>query len=446
MKKLLSISMMLILMMSVVGVVGADSPAPGGPFSTAFYVQNLGGATANCTFQFFNATGGVSFTSGTNTVNAGSALYVYTPLLSGLATGTYSGVVSCDQPVAAIVNFSDTNSGASHAGVTTPGLTWFAPAVYDNYYNYYATIIAQNATSAPVDITVEIYSAAQVAPIHTITQPAVPANASASFEMEGLTQLGDNVVYSAKVIGTGNIAPIVTIYGRAGASEQLYSYNPFTGGSTTVYTPVIMNNFYGYNTSLSVQNIGAASTAITVTYGTGQQQTANLSPNQSIEFYTPAVPGMGTGDPAGLTGATIVSSGQNIVALVNESNSVNRAASYSGFAAGSTSVFTPSLFRRYYEYNSSITCQNVGSAAATMTLTYAPPAEGSPATGTTTSPSVNPGQTTLFYQPIDTNITDFFSAAGTITSAQPIVCVVNEDQNENPGVFDLLYAYNGIAP
>jgi hypothetical protein len=432
-------------MMGLVGVAAADSPAPGGPFSTAFYVQNLGGSTANCTFQFFNSTGGVAYTSGTNTVNAGSALYVYTPVLSGLSTGTYSGVVSCDQPVAAIVNFSDTNSGASHAGVTTPGTTWYAPGIYDNYYNYYATIIAQNATSSPVDITVEIYSSAQASPVHTITQSAVPANASASFEMEGLAQLSDNVVYSAKIIGTGNIAPIVTIYGEGPASEQMYSYNPFTGGSTTVYTPVIMNNFYGYNTSLSVQNIGSASTDITVTYGTGQVQNATLSPNQSIEFYTP-VSGIGTGDPLGLTGATIVSTGQPIVALVNESNSLNRAASYSGFAAGSTSVYVPSLFRRYYQYNSSITCQNVGSAAATMTLTYAAPAEGSPATGTTTSPSVNPGQTTLFYQPIDPNITDFFSAAGTITSAQPIVCVVNEDQNENPGVFDLLYAYNGIAP
>jgi hypothetical protein len=300
MKKLLSISMLLVLMMGLVGVAAADSPAPGGPFSTAFYVQNLGGSTANCTFQFFNSTGGVAYTSGTNTVNAGSALYVYTPVLSGLSTGTYSGVVSCDQPVAAIVNFSDTNSGASHAGVTTPGTTWYAPGIYDNYYNYYATIIAQNATSSPVDITVEIYSSAQASPIHTITQSAVAANASASFEMEGLAQLSDNVVYSAKIIGTGNIAPIVTIYGEGPASEQMYSYNPFTGGSTTVYTPVIMNNFYGYNTSLSVQNIGSASTDITVTYGTGQVQNATLSPNQSIEFYTP-VSGIGTGDPLGLT-------------------------------------------------------------------------------------------------------------------------------------------------
>jgi len=56
----------------------------------------------------------------------------------------------------------------------------------------------------------------------TVTQTNVPAYASANFEQEGLSQLSNNVPYSAKITGTGNIAPIVNIYGRAAANNQLY--------------------------------------------------------------------------------------------------------------------------------------------------------------------------------------------------------------------------------
>jgi hypothetical protein len=452
MRKIFSIVVILVLAMTTVTAVSAQSPAPGGPFATAFYVQNLGGATANCTFQFFNTTGGVAYTSGTSNVATGSALYVLTtssPQFDSLGAGTYSGVVSCDQPVAAIVNFSDANSGASHAGVTTPGTTWYAPAIYDNYYGYYGVIIAQNATSSPVDITAQIFSSASGAAVYTVTQNDVPANASYSFEFDGLAELVDNEVYSAKITADGNIAPVVTIYGTGAYNEQMYSYNPFAAGATTLYAPIIRYDYYDYNTSLSVQNLGAAATTVNVAYTGGATSTANLAPNQSVEFYSPAVAGLPSGDAAGRVAATITSTGgQPIVALVNESNLTNRAASYSGFAAGSTTAYAPVLFKAYYEYNTSVNCQNVGGAATTITLSYSPANDGPNPTGSANevSPSVAPGASYEFYQPADADLLDGYSGAGTMTASQPIVCVVNEDQNLNPALVDLLYAYNGIAP
>jgi len=144
-----------------------------------------------------------------------------------------------------------------------------------------------------------------------------------------------------------------------------------------------------------------------------------------------------------LTGAKIESTnGQPLAVLVNESTDKNRAASYSGFTSGSTTVRAPIVMRRYYKYNTSITCQNIGTASATMSISYGG------ISGTTTSPSIPVNGIHLFYQPADSLLSDGFIGSATITSTQPIVCVVNEDMNEAPErdqIMDQLYAYNGIG-
>jgi len=444
MKKLITLIIVLALSLALTSAALADVPAPGGPFNSAFRVQNLETTAAKCSYVFYDSTGTARYTSGTANVNPGDSLYVYVPDLTTVDPGSYSAVVSCDRKVAAVANFSDADSGASHSGISDPGTTWYAPGIYDNYYNFYSDIVAQNAGANPVDITVEIFEPGNATPVYSNTQTGVPGFASATFEQEGLAELANNQFYSAKITGTGNIAPIVNIYGRAGFDNQLYSYNPFKSGSTTAYAPVIMNNFYGYFTALVIQNMGSATANVTVSYTNGDTSNVNIAPGAASTLLTM------NELPAGniLYGATIESTNaQPIVVLVNESNLYNRAASYSGFSAGSTEVRAPIVMKRYYAYNSSVTCQNVGTAATTMTINYA-----SGASGPTTSPNIPIGGTHLFYQLTDPNLSaappNYISSA-TITAGQPIVCVVNQDRNEAPQVtqvMDLLAAYNGIAP
>jgi hypothetical protein len=445
MKKLIPLFMVFVLTLSMASAALAEVPAPGGPFNSAFSVQNLETLDALCAFSFYDDTGAEAFTSAYSTVEPGDSLSVYVPDLA-VAGGAYSAVVSCDRKVAAVSNFSDADSGASYSGVGEAGTDWYAPGIYDNYYSYYTNIVVQNAAGAPVDVTVEIFEPGNATPVATQTATAVPANASVSFEQEGLTELIDNQFYSAKISATGNIAPVVNIYGKGGVNNQLYSYNAFTSGSTTAYAPVIMNNYYGFNTALTIQNIGGAAAEVTVDYTNGHSQDYTIQPGAAEAIYTP---GVGAGLPAGNTlyGATVTSTnGQPIVVLVNESNGYNRAASYSGFAAGSGEVRAPIVMKRYYTYNTSVSCQNVGGADTVMTIAYAG------ITGTTDSDTVPAGGNWEFYQPTDPALASVplnFQTSATITSAQDIVCVVNESINEGPGatvVMDQLYAYNGIAP
>ncbi|UCC64052.1 MAG: hypothetical protein JSV36_03050 [Anaerolineae bacterium] len=439
MKKVFVFLTLAALLASLTVVVSAATPAPGGPFSSSFRVQNLGSSAAGCTVTYYNSAGAVGATSTLPSIAVGDSAYVYVPSVSGLADGMYSAVVACDQEVAAVVNYSDSDSGASFSGVGSDdaATTLYAPGVYNNYYNYYSNIVVQNTTSAPINMTVSIYAPGSSTPVATQSATNVPAYASASFEQEGLAGLSSGIPYSAKVVGTGNIAAVVNIYGKGGVAAQLYSYNPFASGSTTAYAPVIMNAYYGYNTSLTIQNLTSTSTSCTVTYGTGHTQSASVAGNSSVALYTPGSP-----VPAGtLTGAKVVC-GQSVVVLVNESNRYNRAASYSGFATGATTVRAPIVMRRYYQYNTSITCQNIGSSAATMTIQYGGIA------GSNTSPSISVNGTHLFYQPSDSLLSDNWIGSATITSAQDIVCIVNEDQNEGAKAttsMDQLYAYNGIG-
>ncbi|HEY76439.1 MAG TPA: hypothetical protein G4O00_09705 [Thermoflexia bacterium] len=433
---------MIILLLTLPVAVNADAPAPEGPFNTAFRIQNLGTQDANCVFSFYDANGNEVYSSGAlSPIPAGESAYIYVPSDTTVADGQYAGVVSCDQEVAAVVNFSDPDSGASYSGISGSEVatTLYAPGIYDNYYNYYSNVIVQNASGSTIDITLEIYEPGNSTPVYTDTRTNVPANGFVVFEQEGLAQLADNKFYSAKIIGTGNIAAVVNIYGRGPYDDQLYSYNPFSSGSTVAYAPVIMNNYYGYNTALVIQNMGTADANVKITYSDGTVKYTTIPPGAADSRYTP-LEGLATGL---LTGAKIESTnGQPLAVLVNESTDKNRAASYSGFTSGSTTVRAPIVMRRYYKYNTSITCQNIGTASATMSISYGG------ISGTTTSPSIPVNGIHLFYQPADSLLSDGFIGSATITSTQPIVCVVNEDMNEAPErdqIMDQLYAYNGIG-
>lgn len=425
-------------------ISSADVPAPGGPFNTAFRVQNLSNQVATCVVQFFGAGGTPAASLTLPAIAVGDSAYVYVPSIASLTSGQYSAVVSCDQETAAVVNFSDVDSGASYNafGATSVANVLYAPASYDNYYGFYSSLVVQNASAGAVNITLEVFAPGSTTPVLTDTRANVPANGFVTFEQEGQANLATNVSYSAKISSTGAIAAVATIYGRGAVASQLYSYDAFAAGATTAYAPVIMSKFFGYNTALVIQNMGTQSADVTITYGTGLVKTTTIGPGASDSRYTP-----GEGLPDGtLTGATVQSTNaQPLVVIVNESTNMNRAATYEGFLTGSTTVRAPIVMKKYFKYNTSVTCQNVGAAAATMTVAYSGIA-GSQATAA----AIPVGGTHLFYQPGDALLAGQASWIGsaTITSAQPIVCVVNEDMNEAPDVNmskDMLFAYDGIG-
>lgn len=445
MKKLVLVSILVVVLaIAGAGIAMAQGPqpnavpGPSGTFSSAFTIQNMGSAVANCTFQFY--AGSLAYTSAAFTITVGGSNFTYVPNLVGLANGQYSGVVACDQQVGAVVNTGSALSGGSYVGVDASklGTTWYAPNAFNNYYGYYSNFVVQNATASTVSVTVQILNSAGSV-VATQNNPSVAAYSSANFEQSGLAGMATNQAYSAKILASGNVAVESNIFGSGSTASQLYMYTPFTAGSTTAYAPVIMKAYYGNNTALTVQNLSASSTVVTVTYGTGLARSNTLGGNASWVLYTPGDAGLANGL---LTSAKIQSSGAAIVALVNESNNYQRAASYTGFASGTSTVRAPIVLKRYYGYNTSVTCQNIGSSTTNVTITYSNGASG-------TANNVVANGTALFYQPSVAGLPNGFNGSATITSSGsvPVVCVVNEDMNEGAQgttPMDMQYAYEGL--
>src|SRR5512147_1454708 len=124
MKKKLIPVLVLVLVLAVVLPASAATPAPGGPFSTAFRVQNLDAGPVDCTYTFYDSAGTAKATGSQTGIAAGDSLFVYVPQVkdtngADLASGSYSGVVGCTGKVAAVANFSDADSAASFNGVSS---------------------------------------------------------------------------------------------------------------------------------------------------------------------------------------------------------------------------------------------------------------------------------------------------------------------------------------
>lgn len=451
MKRKLFIVLALVILLSAIGSVSAQIPAPGTGFQTAFNIQNLSSNQTTCAINFYSSAGVTPAFSIPSVIIAGNdQADFYTgndAVFGGMSPGQYSAVVSCDQEVAAVVNYSDGNSAASSAGLgdSAIGTSFFAPGIYDNYYNFYSNIVVQNTTGSSVNITVDILGAGGSV-VKTYTANNVPAYASVAFDQTNDPDLNTNVPYSARITGTGNLAAVVNIYGLGNVDQQLYAYNPFAAGATEMFAPIIMNNYYGYNSALSVQNIDTTQTAnVTVTYSNGATETANIGPGSAhvfLNFLTPGLPAGNTLYSAKVESTNAVP----VVALVNQSNNYNRAASYIGFASGAGAINTPIVLRQYYGYESSITCQNLSpSANASININY------SGVAGTTTLGPVAPNGTASIVQLYDTTLNGVgnnWIGSAVITANQDVVCVVNQDIITGPGATtsqDVLQSYEGIG-
>lgn len=438
MKKLLTVLLVLCFALAAFGKVQAATTVPGGPFASAINIQNIGTTAASVTVKYVTPAGATAFTS-SHSIAVGDVLSIYVPGVGGLAAGEYSVVVSSSQPVAAISNFSDSNSGASYSGANAGSTVWFIPGVYDNYYSYSSEVYAQNVSGAPQDITLQVFAPGNATAVYTNTKTAVPNEASVNWGLNGLAQLNNNVPYSAKVSAAGDVVVIANTYGTGATAPQLYSFNGFPSGATSFFVPVAMKNYYGWNAAIAIQNVSATAASVSVVFSDPGATTKNytIQPNSAQSIYVPSVAGL----PNGIFSAKITSS-QAVAVSVNESNSYNRAATFNGVPTATTTVYAPNVMKAYYKYSSSITCQNVGTVAATMTVTYA----GQPG-ATETSGSIAPSANKVFYLPNNTNLPNSYSGSAQITSAQPIICVINSNMEfppDNVQSKDMLYSYNGV--
>jgi hypothetical protein len=441
----------LVLGMSLFGTsaMAREAQAVPGTFRSAIVVANPGAVEADVTLNFVKPDGTTALAPAMAfKVAAGASSQVYVPSVPGLADGRYSVVIDSNQNVVAIANLTSDNpsTSTSYNGISQNdvGKQFNMPSVYKNYFGYTSSLVIQNAAGAVANATITYKRSGS--PDVTETRP-IPGNASVTVD-QGAAALADGFIGSAVVTSDQDVAAIFLVSGPS----QLSSGRGAKSGAPIAYAPVIYDQYFGYVTNVFVQNLDTTATNVTIEYfdsrtgaSVGSEQ-ATIQPGASTTFFQfdtgrgPAVP------RPGFNGSAVVRStdNKNIIAVANINNPrQGYLEAYNGFASSGATQRTscPAIMKNYHNYNTSLTVQNVGTAATNLTIQYVGP--GGQVASSVTIGGLQPNATAFRYSPALTeNLPDgFLGSAVVASSGEPIVAVVNELFGTGSEAGDQLFTY-----
>lgn len=295
----------------------------------------------------------------------------------GAPSGTFKGrflgsaVITADQPIIAVVN--QHNPGAyklmTYNGFTGGATKVAAPSYMRNYYGYYTTLLVANpSATATAQVTItytpdtsqsyynEMEPGSTIGPV-VVNYNILPQTALTRYDGPGATDgqsdLDDPPRAYRKFFGSVlvesdiDVVVQVNVEARADGDGQAGSYNgiPVEEATQDVVAPVILADFYGYYTTLIVQNTTATTSTCVITYTS--DNTYSAVKNQS-KSYTHALPANGSftvyeGRKGGLEigdinhdtfwraggqrqfiGAATIHCGVPVVAFVNEESDIPR--------------------------------------------------------------------------------------------------------------------------
>jgi len=355
----------------------------------------------------------------TDTVKKGGSKTYYVPSdpkTQGLPSGFVGSAVvtSKDYPVAAIVNTQVPTSGAGNApdnpnrvgtasGVLSPANTQYCPQVMKQQYGgktgeYWNSYIAvQNTSGSDATVSIKYYRGTDGQEVTAAAQSGLTIRTYSTriFRQAENAGLPDGFSGSAVVSGNQPLAAVTNFYNSAvtHAAAQFHSYNGFGAGATKLYAPRVLRNYYDYQSGITVQNIGTAATDVTITYtfdgyAPFSQTWSAIPAGASKGNYLPTDPAVtavvGANSVKG--SAVIESSGQPIVAIVNEDNRVGlalanqegRGVTYGAVPAGSatTAVLFPQVTARIDAWSGGVQVQNVSAEDAEVVITFSTPQPG----------------------------------------------------------------------
>jgi hypothetical protein len=370
--------MVLVLVLAIALMLVTVSSAQVSSYNTGFQVQNLSSSNdATITIVFYNQDG-TSAGNVSDTVTKGeSNTYFPLPVTAGF---NGSVVISSDQPLAAVTNvIGDGKQGSSYTGFGQGSSTASLPIINKANFGINTWFNVQNAGSADTNVTVT-YSGQPSCNENATIKPG----ASKTFDQATNTCLPAGYVGAATA--TASSGGSIVASGIQNAPSGLFAYGGFTGGSTNPVMPLVANNVFGIHTAIQIQNVGASSTNVTVSYSPADAQssacteTKTIGPSGAEIFALYAFSLSGTTSSTCTFGAwfngsaqvTTNSASQDLVAVINQTNLQNKGSSYNSFdpSAATSTVVMPIIMDAYSIYTG-YNVVNVGGAATTVTCTYA---------------------------------------------------------------------------
>lgn len=479
-KSVVSMFLLLTMLVTSVGAVGAATPGNGDSWVSGFFVTNKEtSAAANVNMKFYKTAVAVAAYDLDKTVAAGDTTFFYLGSGGNLNEevtddGEYSVVLASDQPIVAVVNSTSSNAGQSTTsfdGVSAPSAKLFAPNIYSDYYGYATNFYLQNAGAVDTDVTIKYFDATGAEIAALADTQTILAGSFVKVDQTGVTDLLVDTVCSAtfectgtdcKLAGIVNIVNIDTAIGTA-------NYVMYSAGSQVAYAPVVLNDYYKFNSSINIQNNGTGAVDVKITFSDNTVVTATkLGEGQATSYYLPGITGLATGNAEGALAAKVevISpvTGNAIVVLVNTSSTGDASfASYNGVTAGAQTVYAPAANAMAYNtdpklgYFTSVTCQNLSDTATDLTYTWSgqDTASGYVAVSGSGKKSDIDGETlaggaafvllpnTAAHRTGIDNMPAGFNGAIVITADENISCIVNQNLAGGSSNQDNLGSYTG---
>ncbi|MEM3485497.1 MAG: hypothetical protein QXI12_07725 [Candidatus Methanomethyliaceae archaeon] len=278
----------------------------------------------------------------------------------------------------------------------------------------------------------------------------IPGNGSKTWYLPShIPGLPSPFIGSAVVSSDKPIAAIVNTQLPSGTNPMRVGTSAGVGSAQaapTVYAPHLMRGYYGWNSYCAVQNTGSSAVTVKVSYydATGMQV---LTRTQIIEAYAAYIFDQETETglaPGQWYSAKFEGDATHPLAVVcnfyNSGTDANTAQfhSYNGMGVGGQKLFLPRVVKDYYNYQSGIKIQNIGTEVLSVTVTYYFGGNQY----TQVSPDIGPGQAWGPYMgapaqlpPSMATVSGSGSAVVEVNNPTPnklIIGIVNEDNRVAP--------------
>ena len=276
-------------------------------YYTEVYIMNVGTTTAsNVDITYIPGdiggapTGASGVTDLNNTIPLFASLQKSQQAMTSLGapSGTFAGrflgsaTITADQPVIAVVNQHNVSTYKlmTYNGFTAGSTNIAMPSIMRGYYGYYTTLIVANpSSSATAHVTITYTPNTTQTYYNTAAPGSTIAPVTASYDIgpqisltrydgpgatDAQSDLDDApnayIKFYGSAIVSSDIPVVVQVNEEAISSgdDQAGSYNgiPTSSATQDIVVPVILADFYGYYTSLVVQNATSTDGSCDVTY------------------------------------------------------------------------------------------------------------------------------------------------------------------------------------
>jgi hypothetical protein len=482
-KKVMLFVALTVLTVLAVGTTFAQG-IPGSGWWSGEQVQNVGTTTATISITAYDSASVSTYVTSTQ-VTSGSAFTFVPSSFASMPSGFVgSAIVSSDQPIKAIVNVTNQQSGslgvaggkaaAQYQGTESPATALYFPLAKNNRFAKTTAFYIQNAGSAAATATavfkmdnggVYTFTTPSIGPGQMVLVSPSDAGVPSSPSDSSRVNIGSMSITSAQ--------PLAGTVMEYTVGETVATVLKGTRGFTSsdfddkAYAPVVKRNRFNRFTGIQIQNVGGSAIDVTISYvgtsssclnQTAQDSATGIAPGTSRTFVQSTG---NTNFPDNCTGSATITATGNFVAIVNEDTVVGSTAgiTYSTISDNKkTAKLSAPLFKdQRFGFSSGLQIQNVGSAQATNVVATFSCRVNATTTFTAISlPQTIPaGGATLFYKP-STTPTRFtggnpFSQAGvncavTVTGDQPLVAIVNETPDTAGALDDNNYEAFNLTP